>query len=389
MTKRMRELQQEIQQKIDAAMEQTQKGADMDVEKTNSLLDEAEALKKEFDTLARAEQAAKAVVMETTKDMPVKETDGFSIMKKVMSSQRLTDTEKAALITGTSAENGENYLVPEDVRLEIRELRRSYVSAKDIVTVTPTTELTGSENYENGTPAGLTSFNDGEDLTEEADMKFARKTYTIGWHGKIIPISRILAGAEKAGLMAYIKRWFVKNAIITENAAIFGKLKSGYNSGTPKTLKHWMELKYSINKEIDPDCLINGLIVTNQSGFNFLDTQLDETGRPILQPDPSQPTRKMFQGLPIIIFSDKRLPNIDEGKYPIFYGDTKAGCEFVEYQNLEFAFSEHFGFAKNQNVMRIIEGFDVMSTDTEAYIYAVLEDESAISTAVKVSAAKK
>lgn len=71
MTKRMRELQQEIQKKVDAAMELTTKQADMDIEKANSLLDEAEALRKELDTLARAEQAAKAVVMDTTKDMPV------------------------------------------------------------------------------------------------------------------------------------------------------------------------------------------------------------------------------------------------------------------------------------------------------------------------------
>lgn len=295
-------------------------------------------------------------------------------MKKLLSCQRLNETEKAALVTGSSSQNGENYLVPEDVRLEIKELRRSYRSAKNIVTVTPTFALTGSDNYESGTPAGLTSFNDGEEITEETGMKFTRKTFTIGWHGKLIPISRVLAGAEKAGLMSYINRWFVKNAIITENAAIFAKLKNGYNSGTPKTLKHWMELKYSINKDIDPDCLINGLIVTNQSGFNYLDTALDANGRPILQPDPSSATLKMFQGYPIIVFSDIQLPNIADKKYPIFYGDTKAGCEFVEYMNLEFAFSEHYGFGKNQNFMRVIEGFDVMSTDTDAYIYGCLED---------------
>ena len=48
---------------------------------------------------------------------------------------------------------------------------------------------------------------------------------------------------------------------------------------------------------------------------------------------------------------------------------TKAGATFVEKQGLEFAVSEHYGFGKNQNYMRVIEGFDVMSTDTSAYIY--------------------
>jgi hypothetical protein len=36
---------------------------------------------------------------------------------------------------------------------------------------------------------------------------------------------------------------------------------------------------------------------------------------------------------------------------------------------LEFNVSEHYFFGKNQNCLRVIEGFDVMSTDTGAYIY--------------------
>ena len=66
-------------------------------------------------------------------------------------------------------------------------------------------------------------------------------------------------------------------------------------------------------------------------------------------------------------------------KYPhneyIFYGDTKAGCKFIEYQNLQFAYSEHYGFGKNQNYLRVIEGFDLMSADTSAYIYGSLTAE--------------
>ena len=41
----------------------------------------------------------------------------------------------------------------------------------------------------------------------------------------------------------------------------------------------------------------------------------------------------------------------------------------MEHQALQFTVSEHFLFNKNQNCLRVIEGFDVMSTDTEAYIY--------------------
>lgn len=374
MNKKMRDLQTEILKKANAAqalMEEETK----DVTKATSLLDEADELQKELDTLSRLEKVAKAEVPE----MPVvkkETTSGFQILSKMIRKKALTETEKAALITGTDAVNGENYLIPEDVKYEINELRQTYISAKDIVTVVTTSALTGSETYEANAPTGLISFDDGDDIPGGVLPKFVKKTFTIGWHGAIIPISNVLLGAEKASLTSYLNSWFLKNAIITENSAIFTKLKDGY--GTPKALDGWQSLKNSINKDLDPSCLINGMIVTNQSGFTCLDMEMDNNGRPILQPNPANSTELLFQGLPIKVFPDTQLPNIDETHFPIFYGDTKAGCKFIEYQNLQFAYSEHYGFGKNQNVMRVIEGFDTMSTDTSAYIYGSLEAKSVV-----------
>ncbi len=375
MTKKMRELQAEIL-KLASMAQAFMQGETKDVTKANSLLDEADELQKEFDTLERLEKSKKAKVPENPVIAQKEKADGFQVLNKLFSRKALSDIEKSALITGASAENGENYLLPEDVKLEINELRKTYMSAKDIVTVVPTWALTGSENYEAGVPSGLTSFSDGEEVPEETAPKFVQKTFTIGWHGKLIPISRILVGAEKAGLMSYLNNWFVKNAIITENSAIFNKLKSGY--GTAKELSGWVALKHSINTDLDPSCKLNGMIVTNQTGFDYLDLELDNIGRPILQPNPIDATELRFQSLPIIVFPDSQLANLDDTHAPIFYGDTKAGCKFIDYQNLEFAYSEHYGFGKNTNYMRVLEGFDVMSTDTSAYIYGSLAAPSVL-----------
>jgi HK97 family phage major capsid protein len=122
--------------------------------------------------------------------------------------------------------------------------------------------------------------------------------------------------------------------------------------------------------DLDPSCLIDGVIATNQSGFAALDAEEDKDGRPVLQANPAHPTEKLFQGLRIKVYPDAQLPNIDATHFPMIYGATKAGATFVEHQNLEFAISEHFLFNKNQNCLRVVEGFDVMSTDTDAYIYA-------------------
>lgn len=376
MTKRMRELQAQIQQKHQEAQGYMTEGENKDLTKAEALLDEADQLQKEFDLAARMEQSGKAQAESakggipggTSDETDTSKADGFQAVAKKLNGQSMTDAEKA-LISGDSATNGENYLIPEDVRLEINELRKTYVSAKSIVTVETTDALTGSVNYEASAPSGLTDFEDGGEIAASDEPTFVRKTFKIQHKGKLIPISRILLGSERAGLLSYINRWFLRSAIISENAGIFGALKAGYNGGTPKAIAGWKALKKSINVDLDPAAKIQGIIVTNQSGFAALDEEEDSDGTPILQPNPANPTEKLFQGMTIHVFPDAQLPNIDGTHFPVFYGDTKAGATFVEKQGLEFAVSEHYGFGKNQNYMRVIEGFDVMSTDTSAYIY--------------------
>lgn len=372
MTKRMRELLADMKAKqaeADAALN----GETKDLDKAEKALNDLDNLQKEYDLLERQEKAAKAGVPADNHGTGHSIVDGFKALAKIFRKQDLTEDEKSALVSGGDHEtNTENYLIPEDVKVAINELRKTYVSAKELVTVEPTEALAGSVNYEDGTPAGLADFEDGDAIDEEDKPKFVRKTFTIGWKGKLIPISRILLGAEKAGLLGYLNRWFVKNAVISENVAIFGKLKSGYNNGTPKAVAGWEALKSSINKDLDPSCKINGVIATNQTGFDILDSEKFDDGRPVLQANPAHPTEKLFQGLPVKVYPDAQLPNIDATHAPIFYGDTKAGCTFVEHQNLEFNVSEHYLFGKNQNCLRVIEGFDTMSTDTTAYIYGSL-----------------
>lgn len=366
MNKKMRELQALILQKANEA-KSLMEGENKDLEKAEALLDEVDKLQKEFDLEERLEKASKRGIPEKTGE-PTGKTTGLKAMLKILTKKPLDDEEKA-MVSGENAENGENFLIPDDVRAQINELRKTYVSAKSLVAVTTTDALAGSENYEEGTPAELADFTDGADIDPADEPKIVQKKFAIGFKGALIPISRILTGSEKGGLMGYINRWFVRKAILTENKKIFATLKQGYNNGTPKAVAGWKALKKSINVDLDPSALIGGVIVTNQSGFACLDEEEDKDGRPVLQANPAHPTEKIFQGLPVKVFPDAQLPNIDGTHFPIIYGNTEAGATFVEHTGLEFNVSEHFYFGKNQNCLRVIEGFDVMSTDTGAYIY--------------------
>ncbi len=368
MNKKMREIKAQITELTETAKGYLAEGEGRDLAKAEETLDKIDALQKEYDLEARLAEKAKAGVPadQVAKDTKV---DGFGMIAKMLHRKSLSEVEKTALVSGTNAANGETYLVPEDVKAEINELRKTYISAKSLVTVETTDALAGSVTYEAGTPAGLADFDDGDAIAEETGVSFVLKKFAIAWKGKLIPVSRILLGAAKASLMNYLNRWFVRNAVLSENAKIFDVLKTGYNGGTPKAIAGWKALKKSITVDLDPSCLIDGVIVTNQSGFAALDAEEDSDGRPVLQPNPAHPTEKLFQGLRVHVFPDAQLPNISANAFPMIYGSLKAGATFVEHEALEFAISEHFLFNKNQNCLRVIEGFDVMSTDTGAYIY--------------------
>ena len=196
MNKRMRELQNLIMQKSKEA-QGFMDGENKDLEKAEALLDEIDALQKEFDLAERLEKTAKAGVPEDTK--PAGKVSGLKAMIKILTRKSLNDEEKA-MVSGENATNGENYLIPEDVRAQINELRKTYVSAKSLVNVETTDALAGSVNYEDGTPTELADFEDGGDIAASDEPKIVQKKFTISFKGALIPISRILLGSEKGGL---------------------------------------------------------------------------------------------------------------------------------------------------------------------------------------------
>lgn len=366
MNQKMREILAKIEEKQKAAKSSFDAS---ETEKAKTALDEADALQKEFEVAKRLFEAERQTVPDDPEPTD-KMVGGFGIIAKMLRKQPLDTTEKALITGGT---DGENNLLPDDVDLAIREMRKQYKSAKELVNVIPTDAMSGGFNFEAGTPAGLTDLTDGDDVDGAGEPSFVRKPFAIKLKGKLIAISNVLKGAEKAGLMAYINRWFVRNAIISENADIFTALKK---DKTAKTLKGLLALKTSINKDLDPSALIGGVIITNQTGFDLMEQELDANGRPLLAPNPQDPAQKTFCSLPVEVFSDAQLPNAS-GKAPIFYGALDAGCYFLEKNGLEFAVSDHYLFGKNQSAIRVIEGYDVIQADADAYIYGLYEAKAA------------
>lgn len=369
MNKKMRELLDNIQNKVNEARKLQNEGK---IKDAKDILDDVNSLKAAYENEKALYEIEKNNVPANKKNED--KASGFVAMAKIATKRKLTDAENA-LITGTNDDDGANYLVPEDVDTTIKELRKSYISAKDLVTVIPTQSLTGSFVYEKGTPSGLISFDDGDDISAETDPQFEQRKWAVTHKGKVFPVSNVLMHSEKAGLTTYLNNWFVKNAIVSENKDIFEALKDGQDV---KSISGLDSLKTSLTVDIDPSALIDAVIVTNQTGFAVMDSEKDDVGRPLLSVDYANPTQKLFQGLPIVVFPDSQLENV-AGNAPIFYGNLKAGCNFIDKGGYQFAISEHVHFGKNMTAMRVIESYDVVSADKTAYCYGTIA--SATSTA--------
>lgn len=289
------------------------------------------------------------------------------IFAKLVRGEKLTDIENALVTTGA---NGESLLIPKDISTKIYELKRQYKSARNLVGHYPTTTLEGSYPIETiDTLTELTNFTESEEVPESNAPKFLNVEYKIKEYGGILPLSNTLLKNETAGLVNYLSRWFAKKAVRTENKLIFAKLKEGK---TAKSVADLNDLATVINVDLDPACVINGVIVTNQDGFNYMDNQKDTTGRGLLEKDPTNPTRKLFKGLPIEVFSNAELPTV-ASKIPVFVGDTVEGVDLVDRETLEFAMSSEAGFKQNKTYIRVIESIDVTAKDKGAYVYGEID----------------
>lgn len=299
-----------------------------------------------------------------------------AILKKSLG-QDLSDAENALLVPTTSSPNGENgegYILPADVRTTITKLVRDYGSVREIFGYMKATALKGSfavENY--SSLSELADLDESTDGTDINDIKFGNVSYALKAKAGFIGISNILLKFSDEDLLSYITSIFAKKKAVTENKMLLNAAKA---NKTAVAVAGYSGVKTVVNKTLDPAAALNCVYLTNQSGFDILDNEKDAMGRPILQPDPTQPTRMLLKGHPIKYVSDDVLPNAEgeSGGSPIFIGDLKSGVYFVDAETDSLDFDKSVGFMKNRTVGRIITLIDAVQVDKsdKCYIYGLL-----------------
>ncbi|WP_315498851.1 phage major capsid protein [Gemella sanguinis] len=359
MNKKLRELMQLKAEKVTMAENAIN---NKETELANSLMEEIKGYTEEINqiqNLISYKNDDKVVDLAEEK----KEETGLVAVKNYIKSGIVN---AAGPLKESEGENG-GYLVPEDVRTAINEYRRSFVSLKDYVDVRSVVVPSGSEVYEKTSQlTGLTNITELGEIQEMNAEVFERITYKVKDFGGILPVSRFLLQDSPENLLAYLGKWFMKKQVVTENKEIIAVLKTL----TKKAITKVDEIKEAFNVTLDPIFLDNTKVLTNQSGFNILDSLKDKNGNYLLQPVVTDPTKRTLFGKEVIVLPDTHLPNEAANKFPLYVGDLKEAVRVYELNELEIKSTDVGGksFTRNSYDTRLITRFDVKAVDKEAVV---------------------
>lgn len=380
MSKEMRELLNKINAKkaeIKALV------ADGKIEDATSAKEELKDLQKSFDILAdlddddaqNAQQQAQQGTAQTAageKNGLAKQVKAFTnAIKAAWKKTEISPEDKEilnAMSEGSDEDGG--LTVPKDIKTKIKELRRSEDALETLVNVEHVTTNSGSRVIER--EADQTPFDNVDEAAEFPNVstpQFENVDYKIKKKGGILKVTQELLSDTAENIMNYLKKWIAKKAKATRNFMIIAKIKE-ICKGLEVTVTGLDNLKDIFNVMLDPAIALGAVVVTNQSGFNFLDKLKDEKGNYILQKDPTQPTKRLLFGVyPVKVLSNKTLQNID-GKAPIICGDLKEAITIFDRETLTIDISNLAAgmWERDQTGIKVRERLDIQTVDADAVV---------------------
>lgn len=276
-------------------------------------------------------------------------------------------------------EQGIGVTVPDDLRTDIEELRRSSDNLEQYVNVETVRTNKGTRNIEaNADTTPFPEVAEGGEYQEQDDPKFTPVNYVIKKYGGILKATLELFEDTAENVWRYIAKWIAKKSRATRNARILAVLAS-MTANKEVTVSNLDGLKAIFNVTLDPAVAAGAVVLTNQSGFNYLDKLKDLDGKYILQPDPTKATQKLLFGVyPVIKISNKTLASteIKDGntvtgyKHPLYCGDLKEAVTLFDRRLYSVDVNDRAGefWKRDLKGVKARDRFDVQPVDTEAVV---------------------
>jgi len=277
-------------------------------------------------------------------------------------------------------EMGIGVTIPEDIRTDIIALRRSEDNLEQYVNVEGVTTKSGSRNIEvDAESVPFDNVDEEADFPEMDEPKFENIKYAIKKKGGILKITAELFEDTAANIMSYINKWIAKKTKATRNAMILKTLDT-MTLGKEIILSNVDSFKDVFNVELDPAISATSMVITNQSGFNYLDKLKDLDGNYILQKDPTQKTKGklLFGEYPIIKLSKKTLKStivydvdgttIKGYKHPVYCGDLKEAMTLFDRNVITIDMNDKAAglWEKDMTGIKVRDRFDIQPVDKDA-----------------------
>lgn len=260
--------------------------------------------------------------------------------------------------------------IPQDVRTAINTLVRQYDSLQEYVNVENVTTLTGSRVYEKWTDiTGLANIDDeAGKIADIDDPKLSLIKYTIKRYAGISTVTNSLLADSAENILAWLSGWIAKKVVVTRNKAILGVVNK---LPTKPTLTKWDDI-IDLQAKVDPAIKQTSFFLTNTSGFTALKKVKNALGDYLMERDVKSPTGYSIDGFAVKEISDRWLPNASSGVMPLYFGDLKQAVTLFDRQQLSLLSTNIGGgaFETDTTKVRVIDRFDVVATDTEAFVPA-------------------
>ncbi len=332
----------------------------------------------EQDKLDGMQQQAAAGTAKKATDQTKKATDAFvNAIRAAVGRGDLSEEDREVLNSMNEGSDEDGGLtVPKDIRTAVRELRRSEDALETLVNVESVSTLSGSrviERYADQTP--FDNVDEAAEFPEVSTPQFEKIDYRVKKKGGILKVTQELLGDTAENILGYLQRWIAKKAKATRNFMVIAKVRE-ITKDAEVPVEGLDDLKKVFNILLDPAIALSACVVTNQDGYNWLDTLKDKDGRYIMQPDPTMPTGTLLFGkYPVKKVSNKTMPSTaTEGGYkvPVICGDLKEAVTIFDRETLTVDISSTAGelWKTDQTGIKVRERLDIQSVDEGAVVMA-------------------
>lgn len=372
MNKKMREILSKIQAKTAEAKGYTD-GENKDVEKATAIMDEVDALRKEFELEKRIFEAEKDenAPGEDEVETKAKEKAVDAIAKFGQDAKagfRLTKD----MSEGVATDGG--YTVPEDIVTKIENYRDAKFSLLSLVRRVKVTTNKGQRTFKKrAQQTGFIKVGEGGKIGAKATPQFERISYEIEKYAGYFPVTNEVLADSDANLGNVLIEWIGDESRVTANNLILEQIATK----EAVDLVNLDGIKKAINVTLGQAFKNTAKIITNDDGLQYLDTLKDGNDRYLLAPMPGDVMGMSLQvgamRVPVEVIPNGDMPTTD-GKIPFIIGDLYEGVVYWDREQMNIKISDVAvvgdlnAYEEDLTLYRAIEREDVTTRDTDAFV---------------------